>query len=193
MSEIVPPTRPSALRGEVLNFVTDGRALPNYPFIIARRGYYGDSMGALKQNDINIYDDAMWLVEEDRATAFNANCDPSRYVGTIASLKPGRYRYTPGTHNISKDPREHPHYEALVQAGPVTVVRANGVEESGIFGINIHCGGHGTTSSAGCQTIPPSQWGDLVTHQPNDFMAQVHRALTRYGQNELTYILTSRY
>lgn len=191
MREIVPATKPNALRSSVLGYVTDGLALPVFPFLVGRRGYYGDSMGAISKNDINLYDDAMFLVEADAITSFNANCDPSRYQDEIASLKPGRYHYKPGTHDISK-PIEM-QYEALVQAGPVTVDRANGVEESGWFGINIHCGGFGTTSSLGCQTIPPAQWGDKHVHKAGDFMSEIHRALTRYGQNQLVYILTSRY
>jgi hypothetical protein len=92
--------------------------------------------------------------------AFNANCDPSRTERGIARLCVGRWKYRPGIHNLSKDPKEHPHYEALVQAGHVTVDRGAGNLDTGFFGINIHCGGNTTTSSLGCQTIPPAQWGD---------------------------------
>lgn len=189
--EIVPATRPNALRSSVLAYVTDGRMLPKYPYLIGRRGYYGDSMGAINQNDINVYDDAIFLVEEDTILAFNANCDPSRYVQHVASLKPGRYLYQAGTHGLSK-PKEQ-QYEALVQAAPVTVSRYGEADESGWFGINIHCGGVTTTSSLGCQTIPAAQWGDKHDHKPGDFMTEVHRAMTRYGKNTIPYILTSRY
>jgi hypothetical protein len=189
--EIVPATRPNALRESVLGYVTDGRILPKYPFLIGRRGYYGDSMGAINKNDINVYDDAIFLVEEDQIHAFNANCDPSRYTQDVASLKPGRYLYRPGTHGLSHPKPEQ--YEALVQAAVVTVERYGAADDTGWFGINIHCGGFGTTGSAGCQTIPPAQWGDKHERKPGDFMTEVHRAMARYATTTLPYLLTSRY
>jgi hypothetical protein len=201
-SEIVPPARPNASRADVLALATaDGLALPPFPFLVAQRGYYGDTMGKPGQNDVNIYDDAMWLVEREGMVAFNANCDPSRTERGIARLCVGRWKYRPGIHNVSKDPKEHPHYEALVQAGHVTVDRGAGELDTGFLGINIHCGGNTTTSSLGCQTIPPAQWGAKEGGADiNRFMGLVHRALAREGRdhdegmaNVITYVLTSRY
>lgn len=201
-SEIVPPTRPNAAREAVLEWATaDGNELPPYPFLVGRRGYYGDTMGAVGANDAGLYDDAIWLVEAEGLVAFNANCDPSRTERGIARLCVGRWKYRPGIHNISKDPAEHPHYEALVQADHVTVDRGAGELDSGFLGINIHCGGVTTTSSLGCQTIPPAQWGAKEGGaSPDRFMGLIHRALQRENRdrpegmaNVITYILTSRY
>jgi hypothetical protein len=50
-----------------------------------------------------------------------------------------------------------------VQAASVEVRRDGGLIESGWFGINIHRGGVTTTSSEGCQTIPPErQWNQFI-------------------------------
>jgi hypothetical protein len=198
MKEIVPPSVPLIARAGVLAYLDASAPLPEYPFLVGRRGYFGDAMGALHANDIGLYDDAIFLVEREGMVAFNANCDPGRHTPGIATLKVGRWKYRPGIHNLSKDPKVHPHYEALVQASHVTVLREGGHEESGFFGINIHCGGVGSVSSLGCQTIPPAQWGDKFLHRLPDFMACIHRALAREGRdtlenNTLAYILTSRY
>lgn len=189
---IVPNAVPQAPRDDVLSFITDGQPLPPFPFLVGRRGYYADSMGKPGVNDVNLYDDAFFLFEEDRMCSFNGNCDPGKHVPGMANLKPGRWRYRVGIHNLSKDASEHPHYMALVQAAPVTVTRDGGGDDTGFFGINIHCGGNTVTSSAGCQTIPPSQWGDKFTHKPGDFMYVVEKALARYGRSDLAYILTER-
>jgi lysozyme len=177
----------------VLSFIDDGQSLPPYPFLVGRRGYFGDTLGAVGQNDVGLYDDAIWLVERESMTAFNANCDPTRLAPGIARLLPGRWKYRPGTHGLSRPKAQQ--YEALVQAGHVTVSRGGGVLDTGFFGINIHCGGEHGTSSLGCQTIPPDQWGDK--HRPilPSFMGHIHRALAdeRRTDDVLTYILTSRY
>ena len=182
---IVPAQTPAATRERVLSFITDKLPLPPFPFLVGRRGYYGDSMGEQGANDCNVYDDALWIVQEDSCVGFNANCDPGKHRPGMANLKVGRWRYRIGIHNQSKDPVTHPHYEALVQAAPVVVLRDDQGEDRGLFGINIHRGGHTVTSSEGCQTIPPEQW--------EQFIHDVKVAMSRYGAMELSYILTSRY
>lgn len=212
--EIVPAARPAVGRAGVLSFVDelgDGLPLPPFPFLVGRRGYYGDAMGAIAKNDLNVYDDALFLVEADRLTAWNANCDPGRHQAGMANLAVGRWLYRPGIHNQSKDPATHPHYRALVQAAEVVVVRDDTQDFKagdrhavygeclgqgrwrGWFGINIHCGGNTVTSSLGCQTIPPAQWGDLQVHRAGEPMAEIDRALAASGHTEIPYILTSRY
>jgi hypothetical protein len=194
---IVPPSRPQATRETVLSYI-DG-PLPPFPFLVARRGYYGDTMGLPDANDIGLYDDAMWLVERSDLMAFNANCDPGRHQTGMANLTAGRWRYR--------------QYEALIQAATVVVFR-DGTEDHavgsahpkygecvgrglwrGYFGINIHCGGIESTSSLGCQTIPRAQWGDIRRPILPSFMGHVHRAMNaeRRGLGEIAYILTSRY
>jgi lysozyme len=155
--------------------------------LVGMRGYFLDSMGAKGRNDFGIYDDAMILVSPHVHAAFNANVDPSRlgWNGNarkpMAVLKPGVYRYKLGQHGVS---RGKP-YKALVQAGPVTVLRGYGEglahQETGYFGINIHRGGHTTTSSEGCQTIPPGQWGA--------FIALVEEEMKRCNVKTVPYLL----
>lgn len=199
MHEIVPPATPKLGREKVLELVTEaGHELPAFPFLVGQRGYYSRTMGPTAGNDIAIYDDALFLVERMGMIAYNFNADPGAHAPGMANLKPGLWLYRPGIHNISKDPKTHPHYEALVQAAPVVVVRDGQGEDRGLFGINIHCGGWNVVSSLGCQTVPPAQWGDKFTPAPRDFMPTIHRALAREGRdttdndkNHLAYVLTT--
>ena len=152
--------------------------------LVGIRGYYRDSMGATGKNDRGIYDDALILVSPNVHAAFNANVDPSRLGWNanarkpMAQLKAGVYRYKIGQHGIS---RGNP-YKALVQAGPVTVMRGD-KEETGHFAINIHKGGRTTTSSEGCQTIPPQQW--------DAFLAITESELKRNNAKTLSYVLVN--
>jgi len=152
--------------------------------LVGIRGYYRDTMGAVGKNDVGMFDDAIILVSPNVHAAFNGNVDPSRLGWNahakkpMAQLKPGVYRYKIGKHGIS---RGNP-YKALVQAGPVTVMRGSD-EETGYFAINIHRGGNTTTSSEGCQTIPPAQWPA--------FISLVESEMKRNNAKTLSYVLTS--
>jgi hypothetical protein len=153
--------------------------------LVGIRGYYLNSMGVAGKNDVGLYDDAIILISPNVHAAFNANVDPSRLgfnakAGKpMAQLKAGVWRYKIGKHGIS---RGNP-YTALVQAAAVTVLRGN-TEETGWFGINIHRGGRKTTSSEGCQTVPPDQW--------DAFIAMVQSEMKRNGATIISYVLTER-
>lgn len=152
--------------------------------LVGIRGYYRDTMGAVGKNDVGLFDDALIVVSPNVHAAFNGNVDPTRLGWNakakkpMAQLKPGVYRYKIGKHGIS---RGNP-YKALVQAEPVTVFRGAS-EETGWFGINIHRGGLKTTSSEGCQTLPPQQW--------DAFIALVETEMKRNNAKTLSYVLTS--
>lgn len=154
---MLPKERPRMQRLDLENLAK----VPDNFFMFGVRGYYRDSMGVAGENDIGIYDDAIFLVTPNVFAAFNANVDPSIRRKNIATLVPGEYLYKLGTHGLSK-PKEK-RYRALVQAGPVTVKRADGPTQTGFFGINIHKGSVNSTSSEGCQTIYPSQWEAFIT------------------------------
>lgn len=184
MNGIIPAHRPDTTRDAVLAFVTDGQPLPAFPFLVGRRGYAGT-------NAIGVYDDAIWLVEEDRIRSWNANCDPDTETPGMANLKCGRWLFEFGIHNISKPSPPHVRYPCLIQAANVTVERADRGDDTGMFGIHIHHGGENTTTSAGCQTIPPEQFSAASDPTPDHFMIAVHDAFTRYGVTRITYILTA--
>lgn len=153
--------------------------------LVGIRGYYRDTMGAFGKQDRGIYDDAIILVSPNVHAAFNANVDPSAYGRNpkinkgYASLKSGVYRYKLGKHGI----RSGNPYKALVQGAPVTVQRDGGEEETGYFGINIHRGGLRSTSSEGCQTIPPQQW--------DAFISLTESEMKRNNAKTLSYVLVN--
>lgn len=142
--------------------------------LVGIRGYYLDSIGKKDKNDRGVYDDALFWVTKDAFLSFNANLDPSsvrKGKGTgsakgMANLMPGVWLYKTGMHNGAFK------HQAFRQAADVTVMRDCDPEyvgafehqgeyfyaEKGQFGINIHRGGLKTTGSAGCQTLPVSQW-----------------------------------
>jgi len=127
--------------------------------VLAIRGYYLDTMGEPGENDRGIYDDAMAIWSPRGVLTFQANTDPSGYRkgrGTgdgkgMACLVPGIHRFGTGLH------RGHP---AFRQVEPFTVIRDGSppYRDTGWFAIDLHSGGHGSTSSAGCQTVPASTW-----------------------------------
>ena len=152
--------------------------------LVAVRGYYRNTLSGGK-NGRGDFDDALFLVAPECHVAFNGNTDPSSYrkgsgrgsAKGMASLKSGLWR----AHKIGLHKGQ---YTALVQtAGPVTVIRdgSPNYEDTGHFGINIHRGGVNTTSSLGCQTIPPAQW--------EAFIALVKSKLKEHGQKVMPYLL----
>ena len=176
---IVPPKRPELTRAAALQWLAEA-GVNTLPALVGRRGYYRDSMGKPGVQERGIYDDAIALVTRDGIITFNANTDPSKHGGRLAVLAPGVWSYKLGTHH----PGTPGAYPCLVQAGPVTVNRDNGVTESGEFYIHIHRGGYTTTGSEGCQTIHPDQWGE--------FIRAVQFALKASSQRAIPYALVAR-
>ena len=180
---MIPKNRPQIKRKDTEKLLAS-RSVSDPVCLVGIRGYYRDTMGAKGKNDVGLYDDAIIVVSPNAHCAFNANVDPSRLGKNrkinkpYAQLKPGVYRYKIGQHGIS---RGNP-YKALVQAAPVTVLRGE-AEETGYFAINIHRGGVNTTSSEGCQTLPPAQWPA--------FIALVDTELKRNNAKSVSYVLVS--
>lgn len=178
MSAMLPPAKPrlslAELEAKIAPYAINRDLHPM--IVVGLRGYYRDTMGASGRNDRGIYDDAICIVTPNVFATFNGNTDPTSEeprVG-LASLAPGAYY----AHRFDL---HRGNYLALCQrAGQVIVHRdltdsyASGVDHvdyghslgggnwKGDFGINIHKGGYGTTSSLGCQTIYPDQWGGFI-------------------------------
>lgn len=129
--------------------------------------------------------------------AFPATTDPGTYwrlnpmnVKGTAVLKPGRY---PGAYKVGT----HKGYTALQQKRPVTIWRdANrnseldiptSIEETGMFGLNIHRASSTGTSgvvekwSAGCQVLADYEHFAFL-------MAIARRSSAKYG-NSFTFVL----
>lgn len=172
---MLPKNRPQITRDAVIDLLLAqglwrdrklGKAV-----LVAIRGYYLDSMGEWGKNDRGIYDDAIILLTPTDCHAYNGNTDPSRYRSGMAQLvAPQRVRYRLGYHGYNSA-HGHP---AFRQDTSVIVRRdadtghghklADGsfTDLGGSrFWINLHRGGYSTTSSAGCQTVPPSQWTEF--------------------------------
>jgi len=144
--------------------------------VVGIRGYYRDSMGAPGANDRGIDDDALCVVAAQNVfAADDGNTDPSaQYRTGLAALKPGVYH----AHRLDL---HRGRYMALCQRADDVIVHRDGTDNfkagvdhddyghclgngywRGWFGINIHCGSNTTTSSLGCQTIPPAQWDSFI-------------------------------
>lgn len=152
------PNKPQVKKSVIDKILKDkGVNLKKYPMLlIGIRGYFLNTMGDKGVNDRGIYDDAIIIYTPSVYATFNANVDPSvKYKLGRAVLKKGFYlAHKFDTHRGTKS-----QYPAICQRlGSVTVVRDGKGEDVGMFGINIHKGGNTTTSSEGCQTLPPAQW-----------------------------------
>jgi len=159
MSNIIQlPNKPQIRRDRVNQILLEKNIdLKKHPLlIIGIRGYFLDSQGVAGKNDRGIYDDAIIIFTPNVYAVFNANVDPSvQYKTGRAVLKKGFYL----AHKFDIHGGTQSQYPAICQRlAKVTVTRDGVGEDTGMFGINIHKGGNTTTSSEGCQTLPPSQW-----------------------------------
>ena len=152
------PNKPQVKKSLIDKILKDkGIDVNKYPnLIIGIRGYFLNSMGDKSKNDRGIYDDAIIIYTPNVYATFNANVDPSVQFKTgRAVLKKGFYL----AHKFDVHGGVKSQYPAICQRlSKVTVVRDGQGEDTGMFGINIHKGGNTTTSSEGCQTLPPTQW-----------------------------------
>lgn len=176
---MIPPARPQ------LSIVDARKILAAYgvtdqTIIIGQRGYFRDSMGLAGKNDRGQYDDAIIVLSPRVFKTFNANTDPSKQGDRLAVLEPGVWTMKPWTHHAGT-PHEYP---CLIQAEPVTVLRDNGIRETGMFDIEIHQGGYTSTGSLGCQTVWPDQYEEFK----NLWKAE----MAFYGMARIEYLLDIR-
>jgi hypothetical protein len=172
-----PSTKPKAPRELVLGLAEAKWAQdhPNLTFpthlLVGVRGYRAESMGPTKNNDVNIFDDAAFLITPSQFLSENINTDPTRYgwnAGAgkpMAVLQPGCWPFYPGPHKgVIPALRQFSIPEAklhnIPKDGKFVVKRTyapnderNYLDE-GYFAINHHYAGFNTTSSEGCITYP---------------------------------------
>lgn len=179
----VPSSRPKLTKSEAEKILKAKNVGSAPVCVLAVRGYYSKMGGP--GNDRSIFDDAAFVCSPTAFVSVNWNTDPSSYRkgrGTgaykgMASLKLGVWDYKIGAHKGVSP--------ACRQADDVTVIRdgdSGDYEDTGDFAINHHWGSNsGGTSSAGCQTAPPSQWPSYI----NALVGE----LKRYGQKTFKYVL----
>jgi hypothetical protein len=173
---MIPPARPKFSIVDARK-VLAAFGVTDQVIIIGKRGYYQDTMGVAGKNDRGLYDDAMSILSPRAFKTFNANTDPSKQGGKLAVLQPGVWTMEPWTHHAGT-----PHaYPCLMQAEPVTVLRDNGIRETGMFDIEIHQGGYNTTGSLGCQTVWPDQY--------EEFKDLWKAEMAFYGMKRIDYLL----
>lgn len=182
-------TKPKMTEQEVRQIIADHKDHPNLYAddriqVVGIRGYYKKTMGNPTRNDRNLYDDAVFIVTENQFFPYNFNTDPSAFRKGIASLLPGVYRYKPGLHGISRPGGGYPAFRPNTRNEELPVSRDGvvGVTKPGVA-INIHKGGHYSTSSEGCQTMPPEsdQWFD--------FQPRLYQLLKDRKMDDFPYIL----
>lgn len=184
MLTILPPSRPKRDRVLIDAVLSHFRLSVDRSkaCLIFIRGHYLNSMGQRGENDLNIYDDACFLVSPNGIESFNANTDPSfvkKRNRPLAKLRGGVFRFYKGKHRNK--------YWAL-RAYPEGVELdcfRNGVLSTARF-INIHKGASSPTArdvtwSEGCLTIPSIQY--------KEFIARVYAEMDRFNQDTIPVIL----
>lgn len=181
MSAILPAATPKLALAEVERIIRRHQ-ITDPVVLVGVRGYYRDTMGAPGQNDRGLYDDALFVVSPTHFSTWNGNTDPSIYRPGIASLVPGVHRYRRGNHGLSRPGGGYPAFRPATPGEQLPVVRDGVVNPRPGVAINIHRGGRNTTSSEGCQTLPPQQWPA--------FYAALTGEMKRHKVTSFPYILT---
>jgi len=176
---MIPKSRPQQAKEKSLAMAIKA-GIEDRVVLIGIRGYYSETFQP-SGNQRGIYDDAIILLSPSVHATFNANTDPSVYRKGIAVLKTGVHRFKKGNHGISKPDGGYPALRPANAKEELPVTRDKEGDAMGIA-INIHRGSYNSTSSAGCQTIYPSQW--------DGFINLVYSEMNRYNQKTIPYLLT---
>jgi lysozyme len=177
---MIPNSTPKASLDRIAKAISKAK-LNDLVILVGVRGYYLDSMGKVGTNDRGIYDDALFIVSPTHFSSWNANTDPSAWRKGIASLALGTHRYKKGNHGISRPGGGYPAFRPDTKDEELPVTRDGIAAPWNGVAINIHRGGKNTTSSLGCQTVPPSQW--------DAFYAALNGEMKRHGVKGFPYLL----
>lgn len=174
MSSKIPKSRPKQTRDETAAILARYGIDPSQEIaLLGVRGYYSTTFGKTG-NDINVYDDALFVISPDTYKAYNFNTDPARSGKKLAMLSAGLYEFYKGKHKGKYNAlRPYPEGVRL----PCT---RDGVK-SLCGATNIHRGGQNDTWSEGCQTIPEPQFSEA--------MPLIYKQMTKYGQKTIKYAL----
>lgn len=172
MKRIMPPNRPHRDRAKVDALLKHRGLTLDKPYLIFVRGHYLDSMGNKGDNDINMYDDACYLISPRIFDSWNANTDPSfvnKKGKDLAMLALGHYKFYKGKHRGR-------YYALRTYPEGATLKCTRNGQPSICSHINIHRGGmtlssSGVTWSEGCLTIPSMQWTDFITRTYAEMLA----------------------
>lgn len=178
--KMLPASTPKATLDRVTKAIKSAK-ITDTVVLVGVRGYYRDTMGEVGKNDRGIYDDALFIVSPTHFSAWNANTDPSVHRPGIATLVPGVHRYRPGKHGISRPGGGYPAFRPATKDEALPVMRDGDTNPRPGIAINIHRGSASTTSSEGCQTVPPSQW--------DAFHTALSGELKRHGARDFPYLL----
>lgn len=177
---MIPASTPKMALSEVAALI-EREGVKDKVVLVGIRGYYLNTMGKPGVNDRGLYDDALFVVSPTHFSAWNGNTDPSVQRRGIASLVPGVHRYKKGNHGISRPGGGYPAFRPATRGEELPVNRDGIIDPKPGVAINIHRGGRTTTSSEGCQTVPPGQW--------DAFYAALSGELKRHGQTSFPYVL----
>ncbi len=181
---MLPSSTPKATLADIDKLLKPYRkALEGESLIVVGIPGYYSKMGTSPGNDRAIYDDAMFVVSPTHFSAWNANVDPSLFRKGIATLAPGIHRYRKGNHGISRPGGGYPAFRPATKNEELPVTRDGVAVPWPGVAINIHRGGNTTTSSLGCQTIPPAQW--------DAFYAAVSGEMKRHNLKTFPYVLVT--
>lgn len=180
---ILPPGRPKRSQADIEAILEHHKMTNDRLRLIFIRGYYLDSMGKQGANDINIYDDACFVISPTIFESFNANTDPSFVTAQngrkLACLALGVFQFYRGLHKGK--------YKAL-RAYPEGVILpcTRDGEKSTCSAINIHKGSsnpayRNVTFSEGCLTIPDIQY--------NEWQRRLWAEFDKHGQKAIDVIL----
>lgn len=176
---ILPPARPKRDKADIDAIIEHFALDKNRANLVFVRGYYLDSMGARGKQDINIYDDAAFIISPTLFESFNANTDPSFSGRNLAMLNLGVYKYYKGKHRGRYDAlRPYPEGVRLActRDGKVSMCSHTNIHKGGMLN-----GSAGVTWSLGCLTIPAIQYPEWI--------ARVYAEMSKYKQKTIDVAL----